>query len=68
MRTLRSASRRCKMAALSSTIIVLMSGTGALILCIGGGGRGNSHLASLDIILCSAKIKGKTAHILVRME
>ena len=56
------------MAALSSTIIVLMSGTGALILCIGGGGRGNSHLVNLDIILCSAKIEGKTAHILVLME
>ena len=40
MRILRSASRRCKRAALSSIIIVLMSGTGALILCIGGGGRG----------------------------
>ena len=43
------------MAALSSIIVGLMSGTGALILCIGGGGSGTSHLANLERIRCSAE-------------
>lgn len=47
----KSDSNRCNIAPLSSTIIGLISGTGAFTRCIGGGGRGSSYLESLDKIL-----------------
>jgi hypothetical protein len=47
------------MAALFSIINGLISGTGALTTCRGGGGRGLSHLDNRDKILSFAEIKKK---------
>lgn len=53
----RSASNRCKMADLFSRIDKLISGTGGVTACTGGGGRGRSHLARRDKIRSPPEIK-----------